>query len=410
MPYPGKGARLWRRPTRYKNGRLVANAVWIIRDRGRDFSTGCVARTTRKTPPPEAERALAEYIASKYQPKRSLQPLEQIDVADVLLLYLEDRGDDLANKAELERRIACLNEFWGGKMLSAVSAATCREYVSWRGSAASARRELEDLRAAINHHAKENLHDGVVRITLPPKSRARTRWLTRSEVARLLWACWRYCETQTIHKGQRKGQPVRTARYPLRHVARFIVVALYTGTRAGAVASASPYPAEGRSFVDLDNGVFYRLAVGRRATKKRQPPVPIPGRLLAHMRRWVRHRISVSHFVEWNGAPVKSVKRGFNHAAKLASLEGKVTPHTLRHTAATWLMQRGVDLWEAAGFLGMSVETLERNYGHHHPEHLKRAAHAIGYAKAGRSISGAEAVVEAVVEPSAADQKSKKVV
>jgi hypothetical protein len=41
-----------------------------------------------------------------------------------------------------------------------------------------------------------------------------------------------------------------------------------------------------RSFVDLANGVFYRLADGQRATNKRQPPVPIPPRLLAHLRRW----------------------------------------------------------------------------------------------------------------------------
>jgi hypothetical protein len=35
--------------------------------------------------------------------------------------------------------------------------------------------------------------------------------------------------------------------------------------------------------------------------------------------------------------------------------------------------------WEAAGFLGMSVEMLDRVYGHHHPDHLKTAARAIGY-------------------------------
>jgi len=40
-------------------------------------------------------------------------------------------------------------------------------------------------------------------------------------------------------------------------------------------------------------------------------------------------------------------------------LEGTVTPHTPRHTAATSRMQAGVDLWQAAGFLGMWVETLE---------------------------------------------------
>jgi integrase len=49
---------------------------------------------------------------------------------------------------------------------------------------------------------------------------------------------------------------------------------------------------------------------------------------------------------------------------RLAGLDGKITPHTLRHTAATWLMQAGVDKWEAAGFLGMSVEMLDRVYGH----------------------------------------------
>jgi Phage integrase family len=60
------------------------------------------------------------------------------------------------------------------------------------------------------------------------------------------------------------------------------------------------------------------------------------------------------------------VKKGFKTAVGLAHLPGKVTPHTLRHTAATWLMQRGVSIWEAAGFLGMSPEVLQDTYGHHH--------------------------------------------
>src|ERR1700756_4117377 len=58
-------------------------------------------------------------------------------------------------------------------------------------------------------------------------------------------------------------------------------------------------------------------------------------------------------------------------------LDADVTPPTLRHTAATWLMRAGVDKWEAAGFLGMSVEMLDRVYGHHHPDHLRTAAHFI---------------------------------
>jgi hypothetical protein len=51
--------------------------------------------------------------------------------------------------------------------------------------------------------------------------------------------------------------------------------------------------------------------------------------------------------------------------------------HILRHTAATWLMQQGVPVWEAAGFLGMSAEVLLGTYGHHHPDFLHGAANAI---------------------------------
>jgi hypothetical protein len=75
--------------------------------------------------------------------------------------------------------------------------------------------------------------------------------------------------------------------------------------------------------------------------------------------------------------PVTSVKKGFKSAVGLAVLPGKVTPHTLRYTAATWLMQRGGSVWEAAGFLGMSAEVLLGTYGHHHPDFLHDAANAI---------------------------------
>jgi hypothetical protein len=65
------------------------------------------------------------------------------------------------------------------------------------------------LRAAINHHAKEGLHRGVVRVWLPPKGLPLDRWLTRSEAAALIWTCWRYREVQTIHRGKNKGQRSR---------------------------------------------------------------------------------------------------------------------------------------------------------------------------------------------------------
>jgi integrase len=48
--------------------------------------------------------------------------------------------------------------------------------------------------------------------------------------------------------------------------------------------------------------------------------------------------------------------------------------HTLRHSRATYLMQSGADPWEVSGHLGMSIQTLTRTYGHHHPDYQKNVA------------------------------------
>jgi hypothetical protein len=69
---------------------------------------------------------------------------------------------------------------------------------------------------------------------------------------------------------------------------------------------------------------------------------------------------------------------------KAAGIQNHVTPHVLRHTAATWAMQNGADLWETAGFLGMTVEMLEDRYGHHHPDFQREAADAITNRKPGQ--------------------------
>ena len=101
-----------------------------------------------------------------------------------------------------------------------------------------------------------------------------------------------------IHRGKNKGIKIKTGKYTLRHVARFILIGLYTGTRASAIAAASLRKKEGHAYVDLDSGLYHRLAIGRRATNKRQPTVPLPDRLLVHMRRWYDKKIIANHFVE----------------------------------------------------------------------------------------------------------------
>jgi integrase len=366
MPEAAKGPRLWlRRERRDRSGNFTHKAAWFIRDDGRyQESTGCCLDDRRG-----AEQALAEYIAQKRLATTFKSPRDpnSIPVADVIARYIRDKASTHSRPRETATRARALLAFFGDKMLSGVTGDTCRQYAAQRSTDAAARRELEDLRAAINHHRKEGFCSQVVDVVLPRERPARERWLTRSEAARLLLAAWRYREVQ-------KGKP--TDRRSRQHVAKFILVALYTGTRASAVCGAAFGPTIGRGWIDLDRGVFYRRPAGFRETKKRQPPVPLPPELLAHLRRWRRRGQRFA--VEWNREPVIGIKKAFARAVKDAGLGCDVTPHVLRHTAATWLMQAGVDPWEAAGYLGMTIEMLSRRYGHHHPAHLERARNAFG--------------------------------
>ncbi|MCA1379525.1 tyrosine-type recombinase/integrase [Bradyrhizobium sp. BRP05] len=381
MSREGKGPRLWKRPA--QGGR---SASWVVLDGGRFISTGVTATAADTKPPQEAQEFLKDYIAEKFNPERKLRDVDKIFIASVIKIYYTDRVAQYDEETEqlkikrLKQACARLNAYFGSKKLGEMSTALTNGYVKKRGGKGGARRDLEVLRAAVRHHAKENLHRAEIHVTLPEKGAARERWLTRKEAARLLWAAWRHREEQTIHRGERKGIKIKTQKYTLRHVARFILIGLYTGTRAAAIASASIHRGTGKSYVDLDEGIYQRLAYGKKASNKRQPTVPIPDRLLAHMRRWVDKKIVASHFVEWQGAAVASVKNGFATAVEVSKIDtsiGNVTPHTLRHTAATWLMQQGCDVWEASGYLGMSVKVLIEVYGHHHPDYMRDATSLI---------------------------------
>jgi integrase len=371
MPAEAKGPRLWwRRGAKGPDGKR-RDGYWIIKDDERRVSTGIRSARAGK-PPQAAQDALARYILEQRQaPRERHSAAASVEVADVIAIYAADCAPKQARPQEVAGRLNALLSWWGDKKLSDVTGRTCRAYAVYRDKPV-ARRELEDLRAAIRHHRQEGLCREVVEVVLPERGAARERWLTRSEAARLLWAASRYRETQ----GPRKGQRTR------RHIARFIIVALYTGTRASAICRASlGHVSAGSGYFDLEHGIFYRRGRTERATKKRQPTARMPKRLLAHARRW--HANGQTYAVEWMGNPIATgIEKAFKHACADAGLRD-VTPHSLRHTAATWLMQRGTSIWEAAGYLGMTPETLERTYGHHHPDHQSSAVENITR-KAGR--------------------------
>ncbi|CTQ52946.1 Site-specific recombinase XerD [Roseibium album] len=361
MPRKTKGPRLWLRPSRKDR---PESAVWIIRDGTVFNSTGCGEAQLA-----EAEKLLRDYIAEKHDPTaEGKRGPNLIPIADAINLYSTDVAPNHTRPDETAHRLERLLAYFGDKPMSFVKGSTCRKYTESRKAPGAARRELEDLRSAFNHAFKEGIVDRQVPITLPDKPAGRERWLERDEAARLLWAAWRL-------RQKYKGQP--TKRATAKHVARFILVALYTGSRAGAVCGAAIRPTLHSAYVDLEAGLFYRKPPGAKQTKKRAPPVALPDRLLAHLRRWERKGISKNYVVEWHGKPVTKINKSFRTVREAAGFDNDVIPHTLRHTAATWLARNGVPMSDAADYVGMSVETFDRVYRHHAPDFQERARNMI---------------------------------
>ncbi|RRI03945.1 hypothetical protein EH240_09345 [Mesorhizobium tamadayense] len=45
-----------------------------------------------------------------------------------------------------------------------------------------------------------------------------------------------------------------------------------------------------------------------------------------------------------DGRPIQKIRKPWYAARKFAGLKRSVTPHILRHSRATWMMQQGIDL------------------------------------------------------------------
>jgi len=339
MPRPAKGARLHK----FKH-----RPHYYIRDTGqKDRSTGCTSRAA-------AEKVLAAYIATKGRTGAANEP-QNVTCAEILAIYAEEYAHTAADQARIGYAIDALLPFWSDLKASDVKGETCRRYAKWRDrSDGTTRRELGTLQAALNYCDREGFITYAPSVTLPNKPPSKDRWLTRDEAAQLLWRAYRG------HKSK--------------HLARFILISLYTGNRKDTTLRMGFEANTIGGWFDLENGIMYRRADAERQTAKRRTPARIPRQLLAHLRRW---KASGSVWaVEYQGARVGDIKRAFAKACDCDQLRG-VTPHTLKHTAITWVLQGGASVWDAAGYFATSPETIERVYGHHSPDFQQSAIKAI---------------------------------
>lgn len=355
MPRPAKGARI------YLKERSGRESVWVIRDGTTEIGTRC-----RESERAGAEKSLAEYLAKKHTPNWGDGDPDKIKIADTLIAYARATTDP-GVIAPLPR----LQRFWEGKTLAAITPTSCAAYIAWRcsqpnGNAkdiakarlvkpSTARRDLEVLRAAIGHAYSERKIRFRVPVEIGQKPPARTRYLSRDEAARLLWAAWR--------------RPMG------HHVARFILIGLYTGTRHRTILGLQWMPnTTTGGWVDLEQRLIYRKSDHQTETAKRRPPVAISKRLASHLRRWEKR--AGRHVVEFQGRPATNLRNGFKRAVRDAGLTD-VTPHTLRHTFASWAVQAGVSFTEVAEAIGTTEQIVRTVYGHLHPEFTRAAVEAV---------------------------------
>lgn len=133
-----------------------------------------------------------------------------------------------------------------------------------------------------------------------------------------------------------------------------VLYALNTGSRIGEIFSLR------WQNVDLERNL---ITVFSSKTQKTQL-IPINGEVRRILEYWALGR--KSEFVFYNhatGKPLVDLGAGLDLACKKAGITG-VTWHTLRHTFASRLLERGVDIMTVKELLGHSTVTVTMRYTH----------------------------------------------
>jgi integrase len=322
----------------------------------------------------EASEAFAAFLrgdTATASPGQDPDPTPQaVTIRAVLESYQQHReGEAAGERAAYAAR--ALIFFFKDASVASLSNPRCDEYIKWRRkhsvvvdkatsqvtaieaktSDGNIRRELGGVLTPAITHAIETglLANGHYPVKMPAPPKHKTYFLTRSEAARLLWESRGFL----VH-----GGPGRDSRARL-HLPLFIRVALYTGQRKEAILDLT------WDRVDFVNNTIDFDVPGRATLKKGRAsgqPMPRPLRL-ALWRARTHYATSRQYVIAYNGERVDDIKHGLKSAAIRAGLP-RCTAHTLRHTATSWLVQNGVDLMTAGGYIGHADPNTTKRYAH----------------------------------------------
>jgi len=290
-----------------------------------------------------AEEYRAQFIAGLKNPAPPAEPT----IGYLLNRYRDEHAVNTRSLKTIDFHIKALKPFFGDLQPRHLSNSLFREYAKSRGvSAGTILRELGTLKAAM-HYAEgnrwiEKQPEFQMPVSAPPP---RDLWLTREQVRTL----------------------VDAAKSP--HMKLFILVAVATTARSGAILDLTWQQ------IDFDRRL---IDFGRGWGNKRRTVVPINDELYESLKT-AKELAQSDYVIEYHNKQVASVKSGFRRLCRDNGI--KASPHVLRHTAATWLVMDGVPLAEVARLLGDSEKTVEKVYGKHAPDYLRRAVNALNFNK-----------------------------
>lgn len=273
------------------------------------------------------------------------KPRQRLLVGQIVEMYLEQ--SEAIWKGVDEFHAQALKAHFGSLTPSSIDAETCRSFTAnSKGRVGTIRKRLSVLRAALNWAGKKALIEKAPHIWLPSPPSPKDRRLSRDEFQALEKACW-----------------------PTNHLLLFVRIGRYTAARAGAILSLR------WEQVDFQQR---RIALGGTGRQKRRAVVPMHPDL-AWTLILAKEAAETDHVIEWAGAPVKSIKGAFRRAVVRAGLDKAVTPHVLRHTAASWMAEAGIPMSEIAAVLGHQDSRItERVYAKLSPTYLQKAVKALG--------------------------------
>jgi integrase len=301
--------------------------------------------------------------------------------------------------------------FFHGKTWGDLNSAATKAYGDWRtgktvaghgpcpktcGSLSTVHGDLSYLDAAIEGLAAEKQYPWRPQFWIPTKEGNREVWLTRQQVARLIWAIrgrqWdrvmdRWLTKQEADPDTGEVRTVLDVRKPevikaRRILFRLLMIGLFTGTRHKVMLNLRWTPHAEHGCFDLVQGIIHRNGHSRNPSKgKKRASSYVPRNLLRWLRRWhaadQMAGIDCVIHKEGGGAYRGDLLDQFKAIVEDAGLDEDVVVHTLRHTCCTWLQLLRVDVQSAAAMVGMSAKTLLRVYGQWSIESSRWAADAM---------------------------------